>query len=83
MRPPKIWNTCGQHVVKALVEAKTGEKKPYHYYQSGWFSRKTNFMTPLGMVKQLKKHGLDYQVLKVKKMTREEKIAFLKKQLKK
>lgn len=80
-RQEKFWS-CAHHSLKAVIEGKTWKQKPIISYSCDWRSRLTYLMTPWGIMKVLRKNGLDYEVLRARKMDNEKKLAFLKSYLK-
>ena len=63
LRNRRFWS-CAHHSLKAVIEAKQGISKPMKAYSSNWWSRLTYLMTPWWIGKVLKKHNLEYEVIK-------------------
>lgn len=81
LRNRRFWS-CAHHSLKAVIEAKQGISKPMKAYSSNWWSRLTYLMTPWWIGKVLKKHNLEYEVIKAKRMGEVDKLMLLKEKLK-
>jgi len=81
LRKRKIWG-CAHYSLKAVIEWKKEKVKNLEDYSADWWSRKTYFMTPLWILKVLKKYKLKYSILKAGKLNENEKLFLLKQNLK-
>lgn len=75
------FGTCAHHSLKAVIEAKTREKKSLHDYSCDWWSRLTYLMTPWGLQKMLRKYEINFSIIQARKLTSSQKIALLKQAL--
>lgn len=82
LRNRKFW-WCAHYSLKAVIEWKNRENKPIEHYSVDWRSWKTYLMTPWWIIKVLKKHDLDYSVVRVKNLSNDKKLSLLKEKLRK
>lgn len=81
LRTRKIW-WCAQYSLKAVIEWKNKIKKSIESYNQDRRSRTTYLMTPRWITKVLKKHKLNYTILKPKNLKDNERLFLLKYNLK-
>jgi len=81
LRNRKFW-WCAHYSLKAVIEWKNRQNYPIEHYSADRWSWKTYLMTPWWILKVLKKYKLKYSVIKVKKLSENEKLILLKENLK-
>jgi len=70
---------CGMYALKAVIEWYNGNQiNNYRNYASGWFSRKTWYMLPWGLMRVLRQSWLPSKRIHCRWMKKEKKIEVLK-----